>query len=486
MVYLPTNPWMKKLQEKLAEEGILSDAEKARAVPAQYYAKSMSELMGQLKSFVKSGHREDKHLTVFVDGVQKQCSEQKGSDINKVFREALHEAGFSVDWVVLPDLLGISPADFHASHHLLEKTREAVRASKIQFCVVLGSGSITDMIKHALFLEGIRSPFLSVPTALTVTAFTSSLSVIDWHGAKRANVSREVSATFWLKSVLECAPHRMSRAGYGDIISRFLAYGDWYLGKRLGVIDSYNEGIYRLMEPFASGIKENADGFSQYPLPEETIQCIAASLAMAGIALSVSGEAAPLSGFEHVISHALDFLHLVSGRDLAFHGEQVALGCLTSVQAIDWLIDQEEISPDGWLKDPVSEGIAILNSLIDKAPLPPLGKKIERSRQEFIKEYEKKSLRWKGDLGAGKKDRFIKDWPEIRKYLAGITLRTTEMEQLIRRAGLPRSFMETVPPTSEHEYRWAVQFSPFIRSRMSISDLILWMGEDATRFIYRA
>jgi glycerol-1-phosphate dehydrogenase [NAD(P)+] len=481
----PVNPWMTQLRERLAAEGILSDPSRALFVPHQHYADTVDEFIDQLKGFVGSARQNSKDLTVFVDGMPKVCSEKGAPDVDRAVRDALNNAGLSPDWVVLSERLGVPPADLHASHHLVENTRDVVRACRPGIFVVLGSGSITDVVKQALFLEGIGSPFISIPTALTVTAFTSAFSVIDFFGAKRTGFSREIAATFWIRSILECAPPRMSRAGYGDLLARFVAYGDWYLGKRLGVMDRYDETAFRLMEPFVEGIKKSADGFARSPLPEETIRCISASLAMAGIAMSVSGETTPLSGFEHVISHGLDFLRLTSGRGLVFHGEQVALGCLTSARAFDWLIGNNSIDALSWLQDPENEGLVILNDLIDKAPLPPAPDLIEKARQEFIREYMKKSSRWKEELTLGRIGAFTKEWPEIQSSLTRLTQRTTEIASLMRLSGLPLTAGATTPPTSNNEYEWAVRFSPFVRSRMNISDLIFWMGEDPALFIYK-
>jgi glycerol-1-phosphate dehydrogenase [NAD(P)+] len=475
------NPWMTKLQDALRAEGILSSPERSALVPAQYYGEGINEFAAQFQNFIEASLPGVKSINLFVDGVPKGCSEKEGSHVDAVFCEALTAAGFAVDMIVLSHRFGTTPHDFHASYDNVEKTREIVRSRAPGAYMVLGSGSITDVVKHALFLEGVSAPFISVPTALTVTAFTSAFSIIDVHGAKRTQPSRVIDATFWVQSILECAPVRMSRAGYGDLLARFLAYGDWYLGWQLGVMDRYDECAFRLMEPFAQGIKESAHGFSQDPMPDETIKCVAASLAMAGIAMSVSGETTPLSGFEHVISHGLDFLRLISGRELVFHGEQVALGCLTSGKAIDRLLGQERINPEGWLEDPEGVGLKTLNDLIDTAPVAAPHDRIESAREEFVGEYEKKSQRWVHELARGKKNAFIGNWTEIRKNLERVTLRAVEIERLAAISGLPRRPQETMPPTSMEEYDWAIRFSPFVRSRTNVSDLIFWMGGDVRR-----
>ena len=79
----------------------------------------------------------------------------------------------------------------------------------------------------------------------------------------RPNVaSRPVSAAFWARPFLECAPPGMSRAGFGDLLARFVAYGDWLLGYRLGVMERYDESAFRLMEPFAVGIRLEGPPFT--------------------------------------------------------------------------------------------------------------------------------------------------------------------------------------------------------------------------------
>jgi glycerol-1-phosphate dehydrogenase [NAD(P)+] len=331
------------------------------------------------------------------------------------------------EWVDLSQALRIIPEDLHASHTFVDRICPLLQGRKDHIIIALGSGSSTDLLKHALHLQEIQAPFVTVPTAPTVTAFTSSFAVLDFSGAKRTLISRPVTTTFWVEPFLESAPARMSRAGYGDLLARFVAYGDWFLGYHLGLMDRYVEGPYRLLEPFVPGIKTNASGFTVHPLPPETTACTAAALAMAGIAMSVAGETTPLSGFEHVVSHGLDFLHLLSGRDLVLHGEQVALGSLISARTIDWLLEQTIPGSRAWRTDPTDRFLAHLDELLAVAPFAdgPLpsafSEKVVSAKQEFHTEYRKKSERWlKAD---SQRLSFAKAWMDIKKELNRITIR---------------------------------------------------------------
>lgn len=472
------NCWFETLQQALDREGIPKDPEKARLVPVQHYAESLGDLREALARWHRESLPAGGTIRIFVDGAAKKCSGAVGADIDGEFRALLGAADIAYRWTDLSEALSLPPGDLHASHDLLERIRGVVRDSRDPAAVVLGSGSITDLVKHALQMENMQVPFVSIATALTVTAFTSAFAVIDFHGAKRTLQSRPVTAAFWVRPFLECAPPRMSRAGYGDLLARFVAYGDWFLGYRLGVMDRYDESAFRLMEPFADGIRAAAAGFQGETLPPEATACTAAALAMAGISMSTAGETTPLSGFEHVISHALDFLRLTADRELVFHGEQVALGSLVSARTIDRLLAMEDLRGARWSDGDTGQALQILENRLLAAPLQggadSFPEKMKAALSEFSGEYRKKSGRWA--VARERVETFAGDWADLRRELARLTLRAEELEPLLKKSGLPCRPGETDPPTSEHELRWAVAFSPFVRSRMNLSDLLFWMG----------
>ena len=479
------NRWFETLHHTLDREGISEDPEKSPLVPLQSYAESLEELREAFVGWYKASLPGNSRIRVFVDGSPKKCSEVPTAQIDREFRAMLSEAGIPFRWTDLSAELAITPGELHASNECLERIRGVVREGKDDAAIALGSGSITDLVKHALHLEGRKIPFVSIPTALTVTAFTSAFAIIDFHGAKRTLQSRPVSAAFWVRPFLECAPASMSRAGYGDLLARFVAYGDWLLGHRLGVMERYDESAFRLMEPFAAGIRAAADGFASYPLPQEATACTAAALAMAGISMSTAGETTPLSGFEHVISHGLDFLRLTAGRELVFHGEQVALGSLVSARTFDRLLAIENLKNVAWLDEDIGQSLRILEERMAKAPLPrstdaasgdPYRERMAAARAEFSAEYRKKTERWaaaRPRIGS-----FVDAWGDIRLELARLTMRAGELEPLLKKSGLPCRTGETDPPTTDDEFRWAVAFSPFVRVRMNLSDLLFWMGRE--------
>jgi hypothetical protein len=102
--------------------------------------------------------------------------------------------------------------------------------------------------------------------------------------------------------------------------------------------------------------------------------------------------------------------------------------------------------------------------------------KIDAALAEFSAEYRKKSERWcnvRPRIGS-----FVDAWREIRPDLARVTLRAEELEPLLKKSGLPCRPGETNPPTTAEEFRWAMAFSPFVRSRMNLSDMLFWMRRE--------
>ena len=480
------------LEMALVHEGVRAQTDLAKFLPVQEFCPDLNLLMNVFSTYFYAQSSKCNRVVFFTDGVFKKV-QGSALSVDVVLKAAVSESNIPQEWVNVSELLKMSALDFHASVEHLETVAGFLKNCRNSMCVVVGSGSLTDVVKHALFLHEFEMPFVVLPTALTVTAFTSSFAVLEESGAKRTRVSRPVDACFWFGPVLQAAPAAMSRAGYGDLLARFMAYADWYLSAQLGVAARYDELAYRLMEPFAVPLKNAAPGFAQPLLPLKSVEGTAAALSMAGLAMSVSGETTPLSGYEHVISHALDYLRLTSHRPLVLHGEQVALGCLSSALSLDFLLQIDEFDPKRFRTAPAEKAKVLLSQLLDSAPfwgeqmfqLTPqellarheaLAVAKFTAQELFYEEYEKKHNKW---LSAAQNfPDFAACWPQIKKHLRSLSMPAPEMEQLLLQSGLPLVPENLNPSTTANEYRWAVRFSPFVRARMSIGDFVYWIGED--------
>ena len=489
-------------------------------IPQQRFEKSLEDFLqhvfpGSQESGVGGDHQnvvpEHRRILIFSDGRDKRVLKSGDSDeilsnsLDQEIRTHIQRNLSDSNFLTTQELFALDADSFHASFEHAEtlsgRFSDLFRGAEAVTLVVVGGGSLVDVVKHALFLYpnelGVKLRFVVVPTALTVTAFTSAFAVLEKSGAKKTHPSRDVDECVWFEGVLSGAPPSLNAAGFGDLLARFVAYGDWYLAHCLGFAENYQPHSFQLMEPFTERLVQLAPEIglmkSRNRLSTASTFSLSEALSMAGIVMTLSQETTPLSGFEHVLSHALDFLRLSSGRPLVLHGEQVALGCLASAHVFDWLISQDQILVDEFRKWPLQQGRNACVSLLRGAPYfgdqeSELGRSEREAKMEmlkpelnkaeihFSKEYEKKHLQWETSSSAIAD--FVKNWGCIRKELRRLTLPAIEMEKLLNQSGLPICPEMTNPPTTALEFRFAARFSPFVRARWSIGDLLYWMDFD--------
>ncbi len=448
-------------------------------IPSQFFDWNLISLIEFFSGWSKTRNLELNVLWL-SDGVSKFFGSEF-KNVDDAFGAALTSHGIKHEHINAAEYLNIKSEEIHASVLLIPPLIELIKSKKCSCICVLGSGSLTDLIKESLARSELNLPFVVVPTALTVTAFTSAFAVLEESGAKRTRRSRNIDLVLWWGEVLSCAPVPFSRAGYGDLLARFVAYADWKLAHFLNMCERYDVLAFELMEPFAEALKSCAGDFKIGPLSLETTEKLAACLSMAGIAMSVSGETTPLSGFEHTISHALDFLRISRGEPLVLHGEQVALATLASARCWDWVLSLKtedlEFRSIEHLEE--NEVLKFIERLIQDAPNLVASKSADElsdAAQEFCKDYSKKSKKWQIE-----KDFFrekVQNWPFIVKELKKLVVSAEVIEGLLLAAGLPCVPENTLPSTTALDYRWAVRFSPFVRARFCVSDFLFWIGED--------
>jgi glycerol-1-phosphate dehydrogenase [NAD(P)+] len=379
------------------------------------------------------------------------------------------------------------PSELHASVKYIEFLKSQIKdlfsKNEMVSFVVFGSGTVTDLLKHSLFeLKNelnLDFKFICIPTALTVTAFTSHFSVLDYGGAKRTKPSLMPSAVFWVKEVLQQAPKQLNKAGYGDLLARFVAYGDWYLAYEFGVAARYDEKAFRLMEPFSEFLQTVAPEFQNSQISGASIEMFSECLSMAGIAMSVSGETTPLSGFEHTISHCLDYLNLQQGSDCPLHGEQVALGTLISARCFEYFINSKSPLPREFVFFDTQRAQTVVKNIL-KIGLELSGcmsaENFEKQFQEIWAEYGKKHENW--ILQKQNREQIIEKLPQIKSYLKKLVIPYAELEKIFIQAQMPFVSENLLPPQPANNLRWAVRFSPFIRARVSLADILFWLNQD--------
>ena len=336
--------------------------------------------------------------------------------------------------------------------------------------ISVGSGSITDIAKYARHLlagdcpsTANVKPFISFPTAASVTAFTSALAVLMIDGVKRTLDALAPDHVVCDLQTLSDAPARMTQAGFGDVLARGVAYGDWYLANELGMDDGFSKVPGYLLGDSEQRMIDLAD--EVYRQTPAGIKAVTEAILLAGMGMSLVNQTAPVSGWEHVISHYLDLTAAGDGRDFALHGAQVGVGSLISARGYEraWgNIDATSILTD------------IDNEEYHKKAAEAFQRYDSNGKllKEILSDLDKKISRWNGsaaarqrfvaDLESGKHDEFIKQ--HVRP--------SSEISSALEKAGAPANLGEVTPPIPDSTALGAVRFCHLIRARFTFGDLL--------------
>jgi glycerol-1-phosphate dehydrogenase [NAD(P)+] len=390
-----------------------------------------------------------------------------GAELKPLVRGLLAEAGRRVEVLTLSP----GPDDLvHADLANVERGRAAI-AGRPTAVVALGSGTVCDVAKHACFLaereDGARTALVLVPTAASVTAFTSSLAVLLVDGVKRTRPSRFPDAVVCDLETLAAAPPAMTRAGLGDCVARFISYGDWYLAAQLGLVDRYSETPLAMM-----GESLDATYLAHAPLvaagTPEGLAFLVRQVLLAGLAQSIVRLSTLLSGTEHVVSHVLDMGAAAWGRPTALHGAQVGVATPLAARAYELL--HERFEPGRPRPPPPAPEAVEAAIRAAFGPLDPSGK----MAAECWRDYRRKLALW---AASGPRFDAVRErWDEVvAPRLRQLVRPSATIREILRRARHPLTFGALDPPIPREQARFALANAHLIRERFVIGDLLWWL-----------
>lgn len=179
----------------------------------------------------------------------------------------------------------------------------------------MGGGSVIDYGKYIAFSK--RLPFISIPTSASNDGFSSSNSSLIVDGKKTSVPARVPYGIIADLDIIQHAPTSCILAGIGDLMSNITALYDWKFEEKHG-FSQINAFSYMLS-------KKAVNSFIRTPMTDIKspllLKELVSSLTLGGISTVISGNSAPISGAEHLISHALD----KCSKKPAMHGIQVGL-----------------------------------------------------------------------------------------------------------------------------------------------------------------
>ncbi|MFF8941898.1 iron-containing alcohol dehydrogenase [Streptomyces sp. NPDC014864] len=329
--------------------------------------------------------------------------------------------------------------------------------------VTVGSGTLADIGK--VVAERHDLPHLVVQTAASVNGFTDDQSVLLVSGAKRTTPSRWPDALIADTDVIAAAPRELNRAGVGDLLSMFTAPADWLLADAVGLGRPYNPALVDLVRPHGPRLLEIAARLDERR-PEDLAD-LARLLSISGLTMGLAGATAPSSGTEHVISHLLEMRLTASGREAAWHGQQV--GVATLVAATVWRR----------LRATVGEGPLPALSLPDEdharervlRVFAPLG---EATAQECWRAYASK-LATLAREPARLAD-LRRRWPALQPSLDALLAAPADLVEAMRSAGAAVRFSQLGEGYDPSTVTWAVANGHRMRDRFTVTDLAELLG----------
>lgn len=127
-------------------------------------------------------------------------------------------------------------------------------------------------------------------------------------------------------AIVANGPIQNIKAGIGDTISNYIALLDWQFAVERGK-DEMNGYAYLMSRNSLDALMK-----TQYTkICPEFVEVLVNSLVLSGIAMDFAGSSRPVSGSEHLFSHALDYY----SKKKNLHGLQTALGTVAVLKLIN-------------------------------------------------------------------------------------------------------------------------------------------------------
>lgn len=187
--------------------------------------------------------------------------------------------------------------------------------SKTQAVLGIGGGKVIDAAKYISYLK--KLPFISIPTSTSSDGFASSSASLLLNG-KRNSVPAKMAAGIVVDTqVIRTAPEKFIYSGIGDMISKITSLYDWRYEEQCGNTKIDDFAMMIAKKAVNSFVRTPYESIKDQLFLKELVD----SLAMSGIANEIAGSSAPVSGSEHLISHALDKILDVP----QLHGVQVGV-----------------------------------------------------------------------------------------------------------------------------------------------------------------
>ena len=276
-------------------------------------------------------------------GMEHRCDIQDirvGSGLVHEVGQILRDNGFPARILLVADRRTLKAAEgilqslegFQVEQQIYEELRVAtmddVRLVESWFdradaVLAVGTGSIHDPCRMACARQG--KPLCLFATAPSMDGFASYNAPIVDGNFKTTHPAKCPEVIIADTRILADAPAELKSAGFGDMVSKYIALVDWQVSHLL-TGEHYCERVAGLTRYATDRIMSMADKVTL--ADEEAAGAVFESLLMTGIAMSFTLTSRPGSGTEHIMAHFWECLELLEGKVPNYHGEDVGVSTL--------------------------------------------------------------------------------------------------------------------------------------------------------------
>jgi len=340
---------------------------------------------------------------------------------------------------------------------VVETLLGAGRAQRLSIAV--GSGVITDVTRFASYCTG--NDFISLPTAPSVDAYTSTGSSLIVRGLKQTVYAHAPVAVFADLDTLCAAPKAMIAAGFGDVVAKFTSVADWKLAALLWD-GPYSEPVAQRMAAARDRCMARVDAVGA--AEPEGIRSLIDALIEAGLCMLAFGGSQPAGQSEHYISHYLEMKLVREGRKPVLHGAKTGMATVIIAR---YYQQMREMS-----RDEVAQRLAA-------SPRPDRAAEIERIRFAYgdltdaVIAEQAPFLDWSDGDYDRLKQRILDRWPEVQSVAAEVP--TPEaLTDLLQRAGGTADYRAL--GLGDDEMTVAEEYGHYVRNRFTAMKLSRVLG----------
>jgi glycerol-1-phosphate dehydrogenase [NAD(P)+] len=325
--------------------------------------------------------------------------------------------------------------------------------------LAVGSGVITDIARFVSHRS--RNAFISVPTAPSVDAYTSTSSSLILQRLKQTVYSQAPIAVFCDLATLCAAPRPMIAAGFGDVVAKYTSVADWKLSHTLWGA-AYSEPVAQRMTTARDGCMEQVDLVGA--ADPEGIRSLIVALIEAGLCMLEFGGSQPAGQSEHYISHYLEMKLVREGRPPVLHGAKTGMATVIIARYYEQI--------RAMAKDEAARRL-------ETARRPDRRQEIERIRSAYgpltdlLIVEQAAFLDWTDDDYARLKQRILDRWSEVQAIVAEVPS-PAALTDLLERAGGTADYRAL--GLGDEEVAVAEEYGHYVRNRFTVMKLSRVLG----------